>query len=325
MSSNREERRWCPMAFLTFLFGTVLGAAAYHYWIRSESAERRPSDHDEQVLMEHHVTGLIDNVRLIREIREGRGDALADRLSREVEDYVHVIPQNNRWTPYAFSVARGYWDETNAVLPLPTQRTLAMPLPPASPAAILRDNVVYVFPPGVSFEVPPRWQFWALEHGHNIYTPGHDLDQAVHGEGEWNTEYAAIVNALLPSNSLLFHGGGGSWGKPGGGTGLQVRFYSALEPNGDDVEARVAAVFPTARVELKTVDEWKVTGIAFDVAYGDYFGTGRIDIYVKDIGDRAGALVFMRSGEHEEEAIRRILETFRTYPQRAASSAPPKP
>src|SRR5258708_575517 len=90
---------------LAFSVGVAIGCGMVGLNVagRLSSNDRRWSD--------HFVAGLIDRIRIIREIRSGNGAALADRLARTIPDYVWEIEESSLdsiWRPVAFRVAKTF-------------------------------------------------------------------------------------------------------------------------------------------------------------------------------------------------------------------------
>lgn len=76
-----------------------------------------------------------------------------------------------------------------------------------------QDRTIILHPSGAHFDIPPRWIDWFMEFHNNLHLTRSELARAQKGEGEWDTEYAAVVNSLLPFDSCLAHLGGEGWAK----------------------------------------------------------------------------------------------------------------
>jgi len=289
----------------------TMGAALLIGFEIGRSLPRDRSLDDERL-----VLGLLDQVRLIREIQEGRGEALAQRRIGELEDYVFEVEEralDQRWTPMAFAAVSEVL-KSNAVEVKPFIGDVLRDYSgrPARSAAMY-GNVVFVAPPGASFEVPPSWSAWRAHHGNNIHTPGGDLERVVSGSGEWDTEYAKIANAVIDPRHLIFHGGDEGWGRESVSFGdLQVRYYyGAIDLAG--APDRIRSALSKVRVApISREGDWERLSVEFDASYHDYSGTGRVDAYVQGSGPARAAFVFMHTGGHERE-IETILASFRVY------------
>lgn len=134
------------------------------------------------------------------------------------------------------------------------------------------------------------------------------------GHGEWDSEYASVVNASLPFEDCAAHVGGEGWGAQGVSFGdLQVRAY-VTTLSGDEVLARIKAQgFEAAQriaerqgakasFSTSTEQHWQHSEITYPLWYGDYGGTAPVDFYVRDTGHYRLVIVLMGWGAQGEAA-----------------------
>jgi len=113
--------------------------------------------------------------------------------------------------------------------------------------ARLEGERVVIRPIGISFLVPPVWLGQPVPRGRN-YLCGNDPQGSIadrivtepsrfqalqHPGGEWKTEFAAVVDSVLPIENLAAHLGGDPW--TGSCGTLQMRVYV-----GDQLSRRTA-------------------------------------------------------------------------------------
>lgn len=139
------------------------------------------------------------------------------------------------------------------------------------------------------------------------------------GHGEWDSEYASVVNASLPFEDCAAHVGGEGWGSQGVSFGdLQVRAYvtslsedevlSRIKAKGFKVAQTIAerqtgfAAGEKASFSASTEQPWQHDKITYPLWYGDYGGTAPIDFYVRDTGHIRLVIVLMGWGTEGEAA-----------------------
>lgn len=183
----------------------------------------------------------------------------------------------------------------------------------ARPGVMVHGNSVFVAPPGITFDLPPRWIAWQAEFGDNVHTPDGDLSSVINGSGEWDKEYGVVANAVFQKDSLLFHAGGEGWGmlKASSFGDVQMRCYRGrLSFAG--AEERIRAKIHNAKVETGTRGTWQSLRAVYQVRYGDYGGMAVVDFYLQNVDGEPVALVFMHAGGGDSE-IESILDSFHAY------------
>lgn len=173
------------------------------------------------------------------------------------------------------------------------------------------------------FEIPEAWVRWYNENSDahpNLHLSPAELNVVKETEGEWDREFALIVNAILPFEQCVAHTGGEGWGPFGiSFADLQVRAY-VLTAMPEEVEERAcslgAAVVTdftgTHVVPLKDrARAWRRTGLEYLRMYGDYGATAVVDLRVQRFGNRTVAFAFMYTdqAEHDSE-IKAILDSI---------------
>jgi hypothetical protein len=119
-------------------------------------------------------------------------------------------------------------------------------------------------------------------------------------DGEWDTEYNHICNAVLPFNRCAAHIGDEGWGREGVSyADLQVRVFDLAEPP-EDIERRIDGDGATEveRItgkrpapEHDTKTEWVAIRLAYGRFYIDYGATAHVDFRLRHLGKRT--IVFM--------------------------------
>ena len=113
--------------------------------------------------------------------------------------------------------------------------------------AVLRGRTIEIRPEGASFEIPQDWLDWQAEFHNNIHLSPAELANVRIADSEWDTEYAEIVNALLPFGSCLAHLGDDGWGKSAASYGdVQMRAY-LVEMRPKQIIERMAKEGPARR------------------------------------------------------------------------------
>lgn len=185
------------------------------------------------------------------------------------------------------------------------------PLPRGS---VRQGTTITAVGQGLRFEVPAAWVRWYEEHPThpNLHLTPEQLDAVAETEGEWDYEFARVVNAIWPFEQCVAHVGGDGWGPQSVSyADLQVRAYLLpLEP--DEAVARAeshgAAVVTeltgstptTARREQR--DGWERMVLMYRRFYIDYGATAIIDLRARRFGDDTVGLVFMYTDQADHEA-----------------------
>lgn len=127
------------------------------------------------------------------------------------------------------------------------------------PRAERNGHEITIQPAGPRFEVPAGWVRWHDGFHNNFFCTREELKTAEKGGGEWDTEYAEVMNAALDFTRCGFQGGGDGWGDKGAAfSDLQMRAYilpqspEGIEQHLDDAGARaVAELLRPSRVAVR--------------------------------------------------------------------------
>jgi len=183
--------------------------------------------------------------------------------------------------------------------------------------ATRQGRTIQLHPSNITFQVPQSWLEWDSEFHNNFHLTHRQLRSVRVGHGEWDSEYASVVNAGLPFEDCAAHVGGEGWGWQGVSFGdLQVRAYlTSLSEDG--VVARVRSQgFETAQsiaerqsgfgagqkafFSASSEQRWQHIKISYPLWYGDYGGTAPIDFYLTDTGHYRLVIVLMGWGAEGE-------------------------
>ena len=175
-----------------------------------------------------------------------------------------------------------------------------------------RDGpTILLHPSNVTFHVPQQWIKSNDEFHNNFHLSRAELESVRDGSGEWDTEYAEVVNAALPFQYCAVHAGGEGWGKQGVSfADVQMRAYDTPFSK-QDVMTRIrgSAFDAVRRISSKSnlaeasQGQWQSAVIDYFLWYGDYGGTARIRFYVQSTRDRTLVLVFMGGNDQEVQEI----------------------
>lgn len=188
---------------------------------------------------------------------------------------------------------------------------ICFPQSGAENSSTRESEIIRVQPSGVSLRLPKSWV---------LYQTKEEIAGVKKGKGEWQTEYAKILNAAIPFASCSLHAGEHQWDTAAASM-LQMRLYT-LAPTKGNIEHRImtkglAAAktlpFPTVRnahLDKQDAGQWHKIVIRYDVSYGDYAGTANIEFYTATHEDWTIALVFMHAGTNEPNEVRQILDSF---------------
>ena len=189
------------------------------------------------------------------------------------------------------------------------------------PAARLEGARVTVVPSGANFLVPEAWLVRARAGTSNLHLTRASLDSVRDASGEWDREYAAVVNGVLPFDSCAAHVGGEGWGRAGTSfADLQARLYiGAFDPSLVRAavlttgRAAAAAYFHPVSVDSGQTGAWARTSLRWEALYFDYGATANVEVYTKSRGQETAVLVLMFSSyparQREEAAL--LLDSFR--------------
>ena len=180
-------------------------------------------------------------------------------------------------------------------------------------------DIVVLHPTNVSFRIPTSWLEWDKKFHNNLHLTRSEIDHIRTGSGEWDSEYSRVVNAALPIEDCAAHVGGEGWGQDGVSFGdLQMRAYVMDNSVTFVIGTIVNKAKPIANqigennatVAISEIEGWKMVTLDYPLWYGDYGGTATVQFYVRAIGSKTLALVFMvaKGGQGQSE-IRPILES----------------
>lgn len=195
----------------------------------------------------------------------------------------------------------------------------SIPPTPIGAYATRDGRNITVQPYSVSFRVPQQWLEWN-DQFHNNFHLGADLKDVRNGGGEWDTEYAQVVNAALPFEYCAIHAGGDGWGKQGSSfADVQMRVYDTPFTNENVLNGIRGGAFNAAkRISSKSEiveardPEWQSAEVNYFLWYGDYGGTARVRFYLHPVGSHTIVFVFMGGDEKE---VRDILNSV-SFPQK---------
>ena len=188
------------------------------------------------------------------------------------------------------------------------------------PAASLEGRTVTISPYGATFEVPQTWVNWHSRFKNNIHLSREELDAVRTADGEWDTEYAQVVNAMLPFDACILHAGGSGWGREGTSyVDVQMRVYLVgMTPDqvvervvtaGDKEASKIAKTTVQRRADF---DGWQRATLSYPLKYEDYGGTAGIDVFAKSLDNRTAVLVFMYLADSEpgQKEVEGIVQSF---------------
>lgn len=186
---------------------------------------------------------------------------------------------------------------------------------PADSARVVGSTLV-VEPAGVQIVLPPEWfgardsVAWPPTCGHDVHGP---VDQRLatsravldslrrHSQGEWDREYVAVSDSMLPLENLVAQVGPEPLGNGTCFLDLQMRVY--VLPTGSTDESASSAVglrtarafFPSARLAARDSANWHIERLSWDAWYHDYGGEANVEVFRTTTHGRAVVLVFMRA------------------------------
>lgn len=195
--------------------------------------------------------------------------------------------------------------------------------PQTSTRATLSGRIITLHPSGANLEIPADWITWYGNFHNNLHLSSSELDSVRVAIGEWDTEYAQIVNSTLPFQDCVAHLGGDGWGKDGSSfADVQLRIYATLLSEAQ-LRHSVAAQGLSAARQISSdasvdppvkVGPWQRTTLRYSLFYGDYGGTARVDFYTRSDHGQTFVLVFMFCDSNRFGAIDQvaaILSSFR--------------
>jgi hypothetical protein len=184
-------------------------------------------------------------------------------------------------------------------------------------------RTIKIHPSGSTFIVPEAWIGWNDRFHNNFHLAHRELRRVRAGTGEWDTEYAEVVNAVLPFEHCAAHVGGEDWGAEGVSFGdLQLRVYVTelttgeishrVSQEGWKAAQKIAAeeggmAGSEAHLTNSTVGEWQRAQLEYPLWYGDSGGVAPIEFYVRELFGERLVLVFMGWNEDERDSIIRSV------------------
>jgi len=136
------------------------------------------------------------------------------------------------------------------------------------------------------------------------------LDSVKNAGGEWDREYSAVADSILPFDAVVAQlgpepfGGGECFGD------LQMRVYvlpDTVPPSAHSIARglRVArSFFPSAEAESRDSTRWHINRLHWDAWYYDYGAEANVEIFTARVRGRIVALVFMRATVWNDRAER---------------------
>lgn len=223
---------------------------------------------------------------------------------------------------------------------------LADPPKPAELPFSVRDGVaIAVQLKGPTFNIPRSWVSWQEKFKTALHLTRKEIDAVKDGSGEWDTEYAELVNATMNHDDCAFAGGGDGWGKDSCAYGdVQMRLYvttdapEAIEKRLDDSGAKALRKIlgaarhhdeedpaEGAKPEVKKEEPlegfipardvkgtWRRSVFAFDLRYGDYGAKANVDYRIRKFGGRTVVAVFMYTDFQDQTAeIKGIMDSLK--------------
>ena len=196
------------------------------------------------------------------------------------------------------------------------------PAPAVGPLTAARSGAtVTIAPLGLVFDLPERWLTWYESSHNNIHLTGPELAAVRAGGGEWDTEYAAVVNAALDFDRCVLHAGGEGWGDQAvAWSDVQMRVY-VLDETPEALTARfrsrgTEAFAATARTPPRSAEDpsgaWQRSALTAMLMFRDYGGEATVDLRVRRLQGWTIAFVFMYSNyEAQEPVVQAILGSVR--------------
>ena len=186
------------------------------------------------------------------------------------------------------------------------------------------QRTIELRPSGITFRVPPDWLKWNAQFHNNLHLTRQELKGVETGKGEWDSEYATVVNSALPFDDCAAHVGGEGWGLQSASFGdLQMRAYvthlsareilERIQGPGFGHAASIAKLKggrtgSEAHIAVKTAGDWQRATIEYPLWYGDYGGLAMVDFYVREVRSYRLVLVFMGGSGNPGEK-RSILQS----------------
>ena len=204
------------------------------------------------------------------------------------------------------------------------------------PSASRDGRVITLHPEGLTFTIPESWVAFADRWGTNLHLTQEELDAVRDGESEWDTEFAKVVNLVLPFEHCIFHGGSEGWGlKAFVFSDLQMRVYvgerslkevaEAVRTKGLEKVKELSVDYGYLQTnpgyEESKKKPWHVDSLVMPLHFTDYGAVAHIDFYSQRRGDQTVTLVFMYTNyPAKQEAERNEIATSFDFPSTAQES-----
>lgn len=169
---------------------------------------------------------------------------------------------------------------------------------------IRRENIIQTPDNSITFKIPDTWVKWYEENEDrpNLHLTPNELNTVKEAEGEWDKEFARVINAILPFEECLAHIGSEGWGERAlSFADLQVRLYivqmtfSEIENNARSKGlAMVSSITGQAGgYNVEQSDVWKKIKIEYRLVYQDYSAISIVDMRIRQLSDKSVVFVFM--------------------------------
>lgn len=183
------------------------------------------------------------------------------------------------------------------------------------PSARLDGDQLTVLPSGETFRLPESWVLEYAKTRSNLTLARPQLEEVRHGAGDWDTEFAAVANAVLPFGRCAAHVGAEGFGDLGRFyTDLQARIYVGTSTPAAVHEAVLQKGRATAETFFRPVSSsagsfgsWTATSLSWDAYYWDYGGRAKMTFYTREHEGWTVVVVFMYTSRDEHEAERNLI------------------
>ncbi len=197
--------------------------------------------------------------------------------------------------------------------------------PQKGESVILDGNTFKIPYHNLSFHIPQAWVEWVNQYPDkpNIHLTAEQLKNVKDAEGEWDHEYALILNEALPFSSCLLHAGSEGWGLDGTTyTDLQMRVYvveSSVHETANAINKKASQAVEKvsgqiASPQTKKFGPWQNIRFDYDLKYEDYGATAEIDLYLQPSKNATIVFAFMHTLQpHLTDEKMSILNSVEFY------------
>ena len=173
---------------------------------------------------------------------------------------------------------------------------------------------IVLHPSGISFLIPETWIDWFNEFHNNLHLTQEELAKVKDAQGQWDREYAQVVNSALPFNDCVAHVGGEGWGREGVSFKiLQLRAYltdlspqeirKKIEGDALQVARKVSSSDHPPKIESRSGAPWQEIVVRYRLFYGDYGGDAEVRFFIQPGKGKTFVMVFMSGKEEQVQAI----------------------